>query len=114
MSTICYENNAVHLSLGFASMGKGRRKGKQRARETSINPPPSSSSPPIRVIGLLADDTVIRTVNVPDKSSTLGDVVSTIGVDLQGHVNTVFGLSNNPVALDIDNVTIPGVFIACL
>jgi hypothetical protein len=43
-----------------------------------------------------------------------GDVVSTIGVDLQGHVNTVFALSDNPVVLDIDNVTIPGVFIACM
>jgi hypothetical protein len=65
-------------------MGKG--KGKRKQLDSKAD---SEST----IIGLLADDTVIRTINVPDtKSITLGEIISTIGANLQGHVNKVFGL----------------------
>lgn len=62
------------------------------------------------VIGLLADDAVHH-LNVPDSdlaSATLGDVISTIGNNLQNHINKIFRLINNPLTLNIKNAQVPG------
>ena len=78
-------------------------KGKGRQRATST----SAINNPVRLIGVLADDSNIRTVNVP-RSMTIGNVVSTVASDLQAHVNSAFSLNDNGIILDTDNVTIPG------
>ena len=79
---------------------------KQKKNASKFKSIPSTS-----LIGLLADNAVVHHLNVPDSDSasvTLGDVISTIGDNLQGHVNRVFRLMDNPLTLDIKNAQVPG------
>ena len=77
---------------------KGKRKQQLEVSSTDV------------IIGLLADDTVTRSVEISDnlKSITIGKIISDIGVGLQDQVNTVFGLNDNPITLNIKNARVPG------
>ena len=76
-------------------MGKNRQK--QKA---------SSSSPSVKVIGVLADESAIRTLNVANQE--MGDAVSTISLELKQHIDTTFGLRGDGLTIDAETVLIPG------
>ena len=83
------------IDLQLLQMGKNKQK--QKA---------SSSSPSVKVIGVLADESAIRTLNVANQE--MGDAVSTISQELKQHVDTTFGLRGNGLIIDADTVLIPG------
>ena len=72
-------------------MGK---KGKNRAVESH------------KVIGVLADDSVIRTANIETHLS-MENAVSTLARSLEKHINSTFSLKNG-INIDTDTVLIPG------
>ena len=74
----------------------GKNKPKQKA----------SSPTSVKVIGVLADDTAIRTLNVTNQE--MGDAVSAISQDLKKHIDTTFGLHGDGLAIDSETVLIPG------
>jgi len=59
-----------------------------------------------QVIGVLADDSVIRTVKVEDQP--MKDAVATIARDLEKHINSTFSLKDG-INIDTDTVLIPGI-----
>jgi len=73
----------------------GRNKQKQKASPTSV-----------KVIGVLADESAIRTLNVADQE--MGDAVSAIAQDLKKHIDTTFGLRGDGLTIDTETVVIPG------
>ena len=78
-------------------MGRGKGKG------INSNVVASTS-----VLGFLANHSTLRSVESQSISDiTLSDITSTVGHDLQGHVNSVFRLRETP---DIGNacVCVPG------
>ena len=80
-------------------------------RNQNQNASKFKSIPSTSLIGLLADNAVVHRLNVPDYGSasvTLDDVISTIGDNLQGHVNRGFRLMDNPLTLDNKNAQVPG------
>ena len=81
-----------------AALQMGKNKQKQKA---------SSSSPTsIRVIGVLADESAIRTLNVANQE--MGDAVSAISHDLKKHIDTTLGLRGDGLTIDPETVLIPG------
>ena len=75
----------------------GKNKQKQKA---------SSSSPSVKVIGVLADESAIRTLNVANQE--MGDAVSTVAQNLKQHIDTTFGLRGDGLTIDTETVLIPG------
>jgi len=71
------------------------RKNKQKA-----------SSPTVKVIGVLADESAIRTLNVADQK--MGKAIPAISQDLKKHIDTTFGLRGDGLAIDPETVLIPG------
>jgi len=71
------------------------RKNKQKA-----------SSPTVKVIGVLADESAIRTLNVADQK--MGEAIPAISQDLKKHIDTTFGLRGDGLAIDPETVLIPG------
>jgi hypothetical protein len=78
----------------------GKNKQKQKA----------SSSTSVKVIGVLADDTAIRTLNVANQE--MGDAVSAISQDLKEHIDISFGLRGDGLTIDPETVLIPGKQVA--
>jgi hypothetical protein len=74
----------------------GKNKQKQKA----------SSPTSVKVIGVLADESAIRTLNVANQE--MGDAVSTIALDLKKHIDTTFGLRGDGLTIDTETVVIPG------
>jgi hypothetical protein len=73
----------------------GKNKQKQKASPTSV-----------KVIGVLADESAIRTLNVADQK--MGDAISAIAQDLKQHVDITFGLRGDGLTIDTETVVIPG------
>jgi len=74
----------------------GKNKQKQKA----------SSPTSVKVIGVLADESAIRTLNVADQK--MGDAIPAISQDLKKHIDTTFGLRGDGIAIDPETVLIPG------
>jgi hypothetical protein len=60
----------------------------------------------VKVIGVLADDAVIRTATIADQD--IQTVVCTIANDLQKHIDSTFSLREYGIKINTDNVIIPG------
>lgn len=81
-------------------MGKknrGTRRNSQRA---------TTSVTGVKVIGVLADDSVIRTAVVEDQP--VETAVRIIANDLQTHIDSAFSLREHGIKIDIDTVLLPG------
>jgi hypothetical protein len=84
----------VQLDTSTAlQMGKNKQKQK-------------GSSSSIKVIGVLADESAIRTLKVANQE--MGDAVSAISHDLKKHIDTTFGLRGDGLTIDPETVLIPG------
>ena len=60
-----------------------------------------------KVIGVLADESVISTVKVADQHMRMDDAISTIAHDLQTHIDSTFSLRNG-ININTNTVSIPG------
>jgi hypothetical protein len=70
-------------------------KNKQKKKDSSV-----------KVIGVLADESAIRTLNVANQE--MGDAVCAISQDLKKHIDTTFALRGDGLAIDTETVVIPG------
>ena len=75
-------------------MGKNKRKEK------------ASSTTSVKVIGVLADESAIRTLNVANQE--MGEAVCAISQDLKKHIDTTFALRGDGLTIDAETVVIPG------
>ena len=82
---------------------KNRRARGDASASTTTSTTDSSS---VKVIGVLADDSVIRTANVPDLN--IQSAIDTIANDLQTHINSTFSLREDGITIDTKTVLIPG------
>jgi hypothetical protein len=76
-------------------MGKNKQKQKQK-----------EGSPAVKVIGVLADDIAIRTLNVANQE--MADAIPAIAQDLKKHIDSTFHLHGNGLTIDTETVSIPG------
>lgn len=82
-------------------MGKKNNRGARRNASAS-----TTDSSSVQVIGVLADDSVIRTANVADLN--IQTAIGTIANDLQTHINSTFSLREGGITIDTETVFIPG------
>jgi len=85
----------------------GKKNNKSTHRNTSASTSTSAITANVKVIGVLADDLVIRTAAVA-ADQPIGTVVRTIADDLQTHINSAFSLREQGIIIETDTVLIPG------